>query len=35
VITLQTPLHFAIRPLALTVLVPPAIDQAKAGEQVA
>jgi len=35
VITLQTPLRFAIRPLALTVLVPPAIDQAKAGEQVA
>lgn len=33
--TLQTPLQFAIRPLALTVLVPPAPEAAKAGEHAA
>jgi YegS/Rv2252/BmrU family lipid kinase len=35
VMSLQTPLQFAIRPLALTVLVPPAKTETKAGEQVA
>lgn len=35
VLTLQTPLQFAIRPLALSVLVPPVNVQATAGEQVA
>jgi YegS/Rv2252/BmrU family lipid kinase len=33
--SLQTPLQFAIRPLALTVLVPPAPTQTKAGDQAA
>lgn len=35
VVSLQPPLQFAIRPLALNVLVPPAKIQTKAGEQVA
>jgi YegS/Rv2252/BmrU family lipid kinase len=35
VMTLQTPLKFTIRPLALTVLVPPALAKAEAGEQAA
>jgi diacylglycerol kinase family enzyme len=35
VMTLQTPLQFSIRPLALTVLVPPAGTQTETGEQAA
>ena len=35
VMTLQTPLQFSIRPLALTVLVPPAVTQTETGEQAA
>lgn len=33
--SLQTPLRFAIRPLALSVLVPPASQPAEAGEEAA
>ena len=35
VMTLQTPLEFTIRPLALTVLVPPATTEVLKGEKVA
>lgn len=35
VMSLQTPLHFTIRPLALTVLVPPVNVEPKTGERVA